>query len=184
MPGANDQSALVYRAPDLDLTRYDKLYLERVEVFTGEGNSELNEEDAHMVAMFLFDAISKELSKEWELVESEDPSTLRVRVALTDAKRTPVLMDVVTTLQGVLRIGVEARAAAGAGYAYVGRAAAEMEVLDGGTGRRLYAAVDERTGTKSLGPGFGEWSDVKAIARVWAKQLATQLRVDRSKIDS
>lgn len=177
--GEEGEPLLVYRAPGLSLERYSKVHLESVSLFTSDDKPMLPKAAASHVTSLLYAAMYEELEKDWSMTETPDEGTIIVRVALTDASATPVLLDMATTFQAALRALTEINAAVRSCYLFVGAAAAELEVLDGATSERLYAAVDRRTGTKSLSPGFGSWSDVKAISNEWAKQLARQLRADR-----
>jgi hypothetical protein len=60
-------------------------------------------------------------------------------------------------------------------YLNDGAITAEEEVLDGGTGKRLAAAVDRRTGGNSVENVFSNWGDVKDACTYWANKNAKRL---------
>ena len=53
-------------------------------------------------------------------------------------------------------------------------------MLDGLTNRRLVAAVDERSGTKTLRGAGGTWGDVKEAFDAWARVIAMRLAFFRA----
>ncbi len=125
-------------------------------------------------------AIVKELSKDFGVVKELAPETMRVRVALTDAKESNPTLDTISTyipqarmLQTVATMGSDT-----AGF--VGEASAEGEVRDALTGALLAAGVDRRAGTKSLeDSSFDSWDDARRAFEAWAKQFSTNLRKRR-----
>ena len=84
-----------------------------------------------------------ELGLDFELVEHPQPGTLRIRTAITEAKKSKVVLDVVSTvLPPTLLLSELGKLATGT-HAFVGRAAVEGEVLDAISNERLIAVVDE-----------------------------------------
>ena len=59
--------------------------------------------------------------------------------------------------------------------ALVGRARVEGESTDSPTGRHLLAAVDARSGGKTIRGGFGKWTDVRHSFDFWAERLRKSL---------
>ena len=130
-----------------------------------------------MLTDTLYKALYDELGKTFTLAERAGPDTLRMRVALTQAKGAIVPLRAITTIVPQLRVvstivGLSADVAV-----TVGTATVEMEVRDSITGRRLAAAVDSRAGNKALFTTrtFTKWGDVEAAEQYWSQRVAWQL---------
>jgi len=125
-------------------------------------------------------AIVKALSKDFAIVKELAPGTMRVRVALTDAKESNPTLDTISTYIPQARM-LQTIATMGSDTAgFVGEASAEGEVRDALTGALLAAGVDRRAGTKALGGGtFDSWDDVRQAFEAWSKQFSANLRKRR-----
>ena len=100
---------------------------------------------------------------------------LRLRAALTEAKAAKVVRATVTTILPQARLLTTAIGVGADVQALVGRARIEGELTDSVTGRRLMAAVDARSGGKTLRGGFGKWTDVRHSFDFWAERLRKRL---------
>jgi len=113
------------------------------------------------------------------MAQEPGPRTLRIRLAITEAKGARVVADTVTSVVPQLRMLSTLGGMATDTRMFVGAAGVEMEITDSLTARRLAAAVDERWGTKALRGGILKWSDVKEAFDHWADQLRTRLAEQR-----
>jgi hypothetical protein len=109
----------------------------------------------------------------YQIVEQPGPDVLRFRLAITGVN--PVRPDMgVTDFIPVKAVFNVARAAAGEAPR-VAEMSAELEVLDP-TGKIVASAVSTRKGDKTLAQAEKiTWTELQAVAAVWAKDLRQQL---------
>ena len=176
-PGKGDEALLTYRNPRANWSRYKKVLIDPVAIYTApnaELRSDSREEQAALATYFAA-ALRQELGKHFTIVTTRGPDVLRIRTALTDADQSEVLLDTVSTVMPIgLALSTLKRATTGSDSA-VGFAQAEAEVVDAQTFTRLAAAVDKRYGTKALRSKFGSWNHAKEAMDYWAAQLASRL---------
>ncbi len=178
-PGRVDESLLVYIDRDADFSGYDSVLVEPVTIWHGGADAlaDVPPQELEHLAQHLESALRKQLGSDFEIVDKAGQGVLRVRAAITAAEGSKVALDIATTL--LFPIDAVAMLATGS-HAFVGRAAIEVEVLDGATNRRLAAAVDERAGRKSFDGSSSTWSDVEAAFDYWAERLSIRLATLRA----
>jgi hypothetical protein len=178
--GKGDQAKLVYIAPDVNWNKYTKMYIEPVALWKGdETNSplgELSKENQQLLVNYFYTSLNNELQKSYTIVDQPGPDTLVLRAAITEAKKSGPVRNLMTT---IVPFGIAANllktAAFGKGIG-VGDVQVEGELLDGATNQRLMAAVDRRVGTKALRTKFdGTWGDVKLSFDYWSEKLESRL---------
>lgn len=175
-----DTAMLSYIAPKANFRAYTKILLDPVRAYASSKDSSLaklaKEKRQHLVNYF--DAALREnLKKDYALVSQPGPDVLRVRVAITEAKGSMVVLD---TFSSVLPPGIALNAIkaglTGKSLA-VGEIGAECEGLDSVTGKRVFAAVDARVGRKYTGKfdKFSRWHTAEDACDFWAAQLRERL---------
>ena len=127
-----------------------------------------------MLADRLYKAVHDALSKEIKIVTSPGPGVLRLRVALTEASSTMVVLNAVATIVPQIRTVTTLAGLAANTSLTVGSATIEGDVRDSLTQARLAAFVDKRIGQRSL-QGLGTWSQVQAAFDHWGEQFANRL---------
>lgn len=178
-PGKGKQAGLVYIAPDADFGSYDAVLFESVTIWRSSDTESLSPEERQELTDYLYAAVHRELAKDYRMVDKPGPGTLRIRIALTEAKGAHVVADTVTSVVPQLRAVATLGGMATDVRLLVGAAAVELDVTDSLSGRRLAAAVDERWGTKAIRGGILEWSDAKEAFDYWAQQLRQRLAEER-----
>jgi hypothetical protein len=180
-PGKEGQAKLVYINPHVNWSSYTAMQFESVTLWPGEngGLANLSPQDQQMLADRLYKAVYDAVSKEIKMVNAPGPNVMRVRVALTEAKPTNVVLNAVATVVPQLRtlstiVGLAANTSM-----TVGSATVEGDVTNSVTGERLAAFVDERIGQRSV-QAFGTWSQVQAAFDHWGQQFAQRLAQLRS----
>lgn len=170
-------AALVYVNPAAQWSRFNMIDLDSVTMWADQETNRLSDKDKQMLTDTMFTKLYEQLDKYFVVTNSAGPTTLRLRVALTEAKGAKVALRVVTTVVPQMRLLGAVVGLAADTATMVGTATVEMEVLDSITEQRLAAAVDERSGTKVLFAKrtFTTWGDVEAAAEYWAKRVAWQL---------
>ena len=180
-PGRGEQAQLLYIDPAADFSGFERVWIDPVTIWL-EGDSALAKiprEEAQSLADYLGAALRAQLAQDFQLVDGPGPGTLRVRTAITEARGSRGLLDVVATVVPLARVLSAAKKLATGTHAVVGRARIEGEVLDVATGKRLIAAVDERAGGKALRGSTRTWSDVEAAYDYWARLIAARLALFR-----
>jgi hypothetical protein len=181
-PVGEDRAQLVYLKPGLDLSSYRAAWIEPVKLHAAATDSnlaELSREDQQMLADRLHTAIVTALSEDWPLASQAGPGVLVVRGALTEAGASNVALDVVATVIPQVRLLSMAVGLGADTAATVGKARAEVEVLDGASREQLMAGVDERVGTRDIEGVTDKWSDVQMAFDVWAERIRLRLAEHR-----
>ncbi len=180
--GGEGEASLVYWNRTANFAAYDKVVIDPVTVWLGPNSSlkNVSPKVRQRLANEFHAAIVKELRKDFAIVKELAPGTMRVRVALTDAKESNPTLDTISTYIPQARM-LQTLATMGSDTAgFVGEASAEGEVRDAETGALLAAGVDRRAGTKSLeDSSFDSWDDARRAFEIWAKQFSTNLRKRR-----
>jgi hypothetical protein len=183
--GGDGKALLVYIDPKADFKAYKRVIVEPVKLYASSEHSMDNValEDRQKLLNYADAAIREHLAKDYAIVREPGPGVMRLRLALTEADSSYVVLDTVST---VLPIGLALaglQTAATGSCSFVGSAGAEAELQDSQTGKRLMAAVDRRVGGKMTGQGdkFDEWRTVKNAVDYWADRLQTRLAEERAK---
>ena len=173
-PGDDDQAALVYIKPGLDLKAYDKIMFDRMLVLLHE-NSDTWVDPAILKELtdYYQNALLKAVEGSYQVVDKPGPGVLWVRVAITEVKPSKPVANTMSTILPVGWAVAGATKVASGENLGTGEAASEMEVLDSVTGERLAAAVDQRQGGK--GAFRGVWDDTKDAFDYWAKRFGERL---------
>lgn len=180
--GKEDESLLIYVNPAARWKNYTKIQLDPIQLwYAGDYDlGEVPQDELQALVDHLHAAIRAELGSSYTFVSQGGPDVMRLRVAITEAKRTSVPANVVSTVVPQVKLISGAKKLATGTHLFVGRAAVEDEILDGVTGERLAAIVDERGGNKTLRGVTSAWSDVEEACNHWAKRLSTRLAKARA----
>ena len=175
--GKKGQARLIYRNPNADWKTYDKILFEPVAIWRGGKSSldEIPEEDLQRLANDLHHAIRAKLELYYELVDEPAPGVMRIRLALTDARKSDPTLDIFTTVVAPMRMLSELRRLTTGTQAFVGAATIEGEITDAQTDDLLVAAVDSWIGRRSLKGSADSWADVEEAFEFWAERISTRL---------
>jgi len=176
-PGEKNEALLYWINPDMDFKRYDKIVIEPVTIWRSENSdiAELPPEEQKNLQHYLYQAVKEALAKDYEIVETPEFGTMRIRMALTEAQGSTVAGDIITTyLPPAILINAVKRLSTGTSV-FVGKAAVELEIVDIVTNRRMAAAVDKRTGGKNYEGSLSTWADVEQACDYWAERLRLRL---------
>ncbi len=157
-PGRADQAQLIYINPEADFSPYENVIVDPVVLWEGAGSdlSDVSPDELQSLARDLETAMRKQLGLEFQVVERPEPGTLRIRIAIVEAKRSSA-----------------------SGPAFVGSVGIELEVLDANSGERLVAAADSR-GNTAAPPGWSRaGTDVRAAFDDWAGRARDRLSAFR-----
>ncbi len=183
--GKQGEALLVYINPDADFSAYDKVLLDDVTVWRAVDSNlaDAPNEEIEELALGLHEAMVESLKEDYEIVHTAGPGTLRVRLAITEAAKSWVVMDTLTTVIPHSRLISGIQKLATGTHSFVGKASIEGEIRDAQSGERLAAAVDRRAGGKSFQGLLSSWDDVKGACDYWAGRLRDRLRDERGNAD-
>ena len=127
----------------------------------GEARSKISAQDLQDITNYMHSAIVRELSDRYTIAYRPGPGVARIRVAITDLKKSNPVLNTIpqTKLAGV----------------GLGGASMEAEMIDSQTGRQIGAAVESQLGERLSLAGMTTWGDAKQVMDNWAKRLKTRL---------
>ena len=172
--GGPGEVGLVYRNPDAAWTTYDKVLLEPVTLWrSGRGSlTPVPEADLARLISDFEAAIRKRLGDGFELVDQPGPGVMRIRLAITEARASDPVLDVLsargddvprTTGDGPL--DPETRR-------FLEGAAIEGEMRDGVTNVLLAQGVERR---RAGGPRLDTWADIDRGLAFWCDRVCGRL---------
>jgi hypothetical protein len=175
--GTGKEAQLLYVDSDATWKTYKKLLIDPVRVCTERGSKlhKLSAEDRQALVDYLDSAMRRELMKDYEIVGITGLDVLRIRMAISDARASKIVMDTTSNiLPPMVAVSALKRLLQGTNLA-VGDARLEFEALDSMTGRQLGAGIDHRAGAKTFKGKFDKWSDTKSAFDYWAERLRDRL---------
>lgn len=185
-PGKGEMApALMYRAPNADFAKYNKVLLDPIVGFAPPGEAgDLNPQNKQALLNNFYTLLVQELEQDYPLVIGPEPGTLRIQIAVVKATKKNVTMDTVSTL---MPIGLAARNLTSyvtGEPTFTGRLRIEYEVTDAMTGEILAAGIDERAGGTQLSEGqLDSWDSVNAAMDFYAALFRYRLCVARGAPD-
>jgi len=176
-PGGEGETLLLYVNSDADFTAYNAVVIDPVTAWRSSDSTlgDVDAEDVQRLVSLLHDVMAKQLGRNFNVLSQARPGTLRIRLALTEAEKSNVALDTVSTVVPVGRVLSTLGELATGTAAFTGEAGLECEILDAKTGALLIAAADRRGGRKTLSGVFNSWDDVEESFRVWASMLRERL---------
>ena len=153
-----------YLAPGNLLRDYSNFIIDPVVIHfhaRSEAEGKLKENEISDLKNYMHNALVTAIEARYEIVYRPGPGTARVRVAITDLKKSGII-------QNILPIGK----AVGSG---LGGASLEAELLDSQTGTQIAALVESQLGNRLSLDGYSTWGDAKAIMNDWAKRFRKRI---------
>ena len=185
-PGQGDAALLVYVNPRANFKAYNMIMLDPVRIYAAQGSAlaKAPKEDLQRLVNYFDATLREHLQADYTFVNTSGPGVLRLRVAITEAKGSKVVLDTISTLVPMSLAVSEVKNLATGSHSAVGAAGAECEALDSASNERLFAAVDARVGRKVTGKfdKFNPWHTVEDAFGYWASRMQTRLRELRSKV--
>jgi len=175
--GGDDQAMLVYVDHSANWKQYTKIKFDPVTIYANEQlkPDEASPEQLQTLANYLDATIREHLKNDFRFVDESGPDVMRLRIAITQAEGSMVVLDTLSTIIPIGRIISEVKLAGWGTGSFAGSAGCEAEMLDSTTGTRLCAAVDRRIGRKSVKGTVYKWSDVENSYDEWAEKLQVRL---------
>ena len=173
--GGTNELRLVYRNPKADWHAYDKVLLEPVTLWRS-GHKSLEpvpQEDLLRLVTDFQSAVRTRLGEDFRFVEQPGPGVMRIRLAITDARASDPVLDVLTASRGT---GRPHPAGSGAldpeTRRFLQSAAIEGEIRDAQTNVLLAEGVDRR---RPDAPALETWAEVDRAFAFWADRVSARL---------
>jgi len=177
--GKSDEGQLIYVDNSVDFSKYKKIIIDPIQIW-GAAGTKLNFKDRQMLMQHLDTALRDALDDDYQIVTVADATTIRLRVAITDAEGATALVDTGRRIMPDRMINAYTPSLAAGSHSFAVEAAIEGEILDSVTGKRLMAGVDRRAGAKSTHRG-GKFSAIKDAYDHWAGRIKKRLSEYRTK---
>jgi len=157
------QSDVSYRYIGSNLGVYSQFIVDPVKVHfhSSSKGGKLSAEDITDLQNYMHAAIVSAISDRYSIVYRPGPGVARIRVALTDLKKSKIVQNIWPGSK-----------LAGTG---LGGASLEAELVDSQNGTQIGAVVESQLGERLSLDGLSTWGDVKAIMDGWAKRLRERL---------
>ena len=165
-PDPKFDGALRWQDPKVNLASYNKFIVDPVLIHfaTKADGIGINPAELAELTAFARKTFIQKLSKNFRVVSSPGPGTLRLRVAITGIKETTPILN----LHPAMKFS-------GMG---LGGASAEGEVLDSLTGKRIIAAADSRMGDRvDFKAGMSKLGHAKQVIEFWAERFVNVMKM-------
>jgi hypothetical protein len=184
-PGKGDEPLLIYRKemPTQKMAAYRSILLEPVTVWD-DPNDKLSGDqraDLQSLADSFYATLKEKLSKDYEMVETAGPDTMRIQVAIIHGDKSKVGLATISKIIPQVRLLNTLWSFVSGKPAFTGEVSIEFKFTDASTGELLAAGADERVGTLKLfdATAFGSWGDVKNAFTYWGDFAVYRLCVLR-----
>ena len=159
---ARSDTSARYLAPGNRLKNYTKFVIEPVVIhFHTRSKSKLTREELADIKNYMREALVIAIKDRYEVVYGSGPSTMRVRFAITDLKKSGRAQNTFPLSKAVSD--------------GLGGESLEAELLDSQTGVQIAAMVESQLGKRFSLDGYSTRGDAKAIMDRWAKLFRIRL---------
>lgn len=167
----NSQSGDTLQYVSKDINNYSGFLIEPVVVyFHQDAKGKFTDwQDLKRLKSYMHSAFVDALDEDYSVVSYPGPRVARVRMAITDIRKTDPWPVALYTMRF-----------AGGG---VGGATMEAEILDSMTGAQLAAIMQNNSAGGLSPPGGNEWSDTQAVMDAWATRFRSTLDQARKNED-
>ena len=154
MPLEGDDFAKSWRAQDVDWKIYDKIFIDRIQVFVKEDSTDkaIDPTDLKMLIDYFYEALVRNIEPTTKIVDKTGPGVLVVKIAITDLMPTDYKMSLLGTLTPYAFVAEAASGPASGRPAgstpYLGECGIEAEFVDGSSGETIAEYTDTEIGKK------------------------------------
>jgi hypothetical protein len=171
-PGEDDQALYRYGKPGVDMKQYTKIMVDPVMIYKDGELDKDQLENYQTLANNAHVYLSEALAKDYRIVKTPEPGTLRIQMAIIDADSSKPVRN---TLGTVFPIGIGlsvVKLGATGKQTGVGEITVQMKITDAGTGELIGAALDRRVGGHNITTLWSSWNDANKALEYWAKRTA------------
>jgi len=170
--GSGDQALYRYVNPSANIRQYTKVMIDPVMV-SKDGELDASElQNYQTLANNAYVFLTQALEKDYQIVKSPEPLTMRLQMAIIDADSAKPVRNTLSTLMPIgMGISLLKYAATGK-QSGVGEITVEMKATDASTGELLGAALDRRVGGKEISELWSQWHNADSALQYWAKRVS------------
>lgn len=158
-----------YVKPGVDLKKYDRIVIDPVTTVVAAPG--IRPEVTDQLAAYLSEATRAQLAGKLNIVTEPGPTTLRLRMALTDVIEKPQTSGVVTTVHSQPRVTLSGNLGSAAVADLISKLSFEGEFVDSVTGERFTALCDHRLGVKRVETAATPWAAIRQNANLGAARV-------------
>lgn len=177
--GKDGEALKIYLNPKYQQSckTYNKVLIEPVSIWVGKNadTASIPAEDRQMLVNHLHGSLVSELGKHYQIVNTPQSGTLRIKTAITEAEGSWVALDTVSSFVPQLLVMSKLKEITTGTGTFVGKASGEVEITDAISGERMAAAVDRMVGNKSVTGVTSKWDDVTRSFDDWSNRMAYRL---------
>ena len=154
MPLEGDDAARSWRAQAVDWTIYDKIFIDRIQVFVKEDSTDkgIDPTDLKMLIDYFYETLVKNIEPTTRIVDKTGPGVLVVKIAITDLMPTDYKLSVIGSLTPYAFVAEAASGPASGRPAgstpYLGECGIEAKFVDGSSGGIIAEFTDTKIGKK------------------------------------
>jgi hypothetical protein len=195
-PEGGDSKAFKYRDPTVEFSGYDKLLIDRIQIFVKDDAEYKGVDPAELKDLvdYFHESIKKALSDAYPVVREPGPDVLRLRIAVTDLvpnKPAASVVSLVVPFVWAAEAGAGAAEGETGSTPFVGEATLELEAMDSVSARQVAAYIETRVGkkyawTKGIQTGvdsymkaYSTWAYTKQSFDFWAGLIHERLDAAR-----
>ena len=178
--GEKGAANYVYFDHSANWAKYTKIWIKPIELWHSDDPDSplggLSKESQQMLVDTCYASLYEALTNNFQIVDHGGPDVLIIHAALTEAKKSKPVIDLVSSVYLPLKVISWGKRMITGTDIGVGKVVAEAEFLDGETNQRIAAAMDARAGSKALRTKFnGWWGDVKLAFDWWGERIDKRL---------
>lgn len=157
---AQSDTSLIY-VNESALKNYSKFIVDPVQIHfhSHAKGKEFESEELATLKQYMYHAVLKALSG--KVTFSPGPGVARLRIALTDIKKSTVVLNILPPAK-LTGVGL-------------GSASMEAELLDSVSGNQIAAIVESQKGKRLSLDGLSKFGDAKGVMDDWAQRLAKRV---------
>ncbi len=161
---SEDKAIWVYKHPNLTLADYDKFIVDPILVHFAPNakGTAIDPVKVMKLTDYAGEHLRDSLSKHYLLVGTPGPRVLRLRIAITEIKKTTPPLNILPPMK-----------LSGVG---LGGASMEAEAIDSQSGERVLAVMDSQMGNRlSIVPGLDPLGHAKQVIRKWVRRFVKRM---------
>lgn len=159
------------------MKRFTKVLLNPIVVYLDDDKlKDVGHKNAKVIADQFFDKVTRELSKDFTMVNTTGPDVLVITAAITNLEEPNPTMNAISSVVPLAAVTSTAYSYFSDEPSYEGQVAVEAKFMDGGTGEILVAVQDRRLGGKGVGEKtLDSWHDVEKALTFWSQATRRSL---------
>jgi hypothetical protein len=177
--GEKGQALYRYRNPGANLASYDKILVDPVLIAKDGELDQKTLQNYKGLANNAYVYLTEELRKDYQVVTSPEPNTIRLQFAIQDADQSKPVRNFLGTFMPI-GMGVSlVRYETTGEPTGVGEITGEMRFTDAVSGELLGAALDRRVGGAAPKGIIDTWHNADEALKFWAKKTRYALCLER-----